>query len=58
MLKCLHYLPEEKKRAAKLLIEEMIAMEEEIRSMVNDNEQSHQKIHELIINSELKKQEN
>ncbi len=34
MLKCLHYLPEEKKRAAKFLIEEMVTMEEEIRAMV------------------------
>jgi Fe2+ or Zn2+ uptake regulation protein len=27
MLKCLHYLPEDKKKAAKFLIEEMVTME-------------------------------
>ena len=36
MLKCLHYLPEDKKRAAKYLIEEMVSMEEEVRNMVNE----------------------
>lgn len=55
MLKCLHYLPEEKKRAAKFLIEEMVTMEEEIRTLVGESEASHDKIHSLIVDSERKK---
>lgn len=51
MLKCLHYLPEDKKRAAKFLIEEMLTMEEEIRGMVIESEQSHDKIQELIVDT-------
>ena len=58
MLKCLHYLSEEKKRAAKFLIEEMTVTEEEIRSLLTDSEQSHEKIHSLIIDSARKRQQN
>lgn len=58
MLKCLHYLPEDKKRAAKLLIEEMVTMEEEIRSMVADSEAAHDQIYRLIADSERNRLEN
>jgi seryl-tRNA synthetase len=58
MLRCLHYMPEEKKRAAKLLIEEMVTMEDEIRTMIFDAEHAHEKINSLIISSERMKQEN
>ena len=58
MLKCLHYLPEDKKRAAKLLIEEMVTMEEEIRGMTIESEQVHEKINNLIIGSARLKGDN
>jgi len=51
MLKCLHYIPEDKKRAAKLLIYEMVTMEDEIRGMTAESEQVHEKINSLIIGS-------
>jgi hypothetical protein len=58
MLKCLHYLPEEKKRAARFLIEEMGASEREICGLVSEGEQSHSRIHQLVVDSDRKRSEN
>lgn len=58
MLKCLHYLPEEKKRAARFLIEEMAACEREICGLVGEGEQTHARIHQLVVDSDRRRSEN
>ena len=45
MLRGLHYMAEDKKRAAKFLIEEMTATEQEVSGMLRESEESHRKIH-------------
>lgn len=55
MLKMMYYLPEQKKSAAKYLIEEMVNIEHQNKAIILDSEQTHTKINDLIISIEDKK---
>jgi hypothetical protein len=48
----MYYVPEDKKTAAKYLIEEMLNIDSENRAIILDSEQVHSKITELIISIE------
>jgi hypothetical protein len=49
MLKSISYLAEDKKKAAKYLIEEMMSHEDEIKSITLNCEDTHDQINRIII---------